>query len=129
MEHKILIIEDSDDTREMMAKLLELESFTVVTARNGQSGIEQASSERPDLIITDINMPILNGIEMTRRLRAEPELKAIPILALTAYGDNLANEAIKAGANQVAIKPLEFDALIEAIKRLLRNSKGNTCGV
>lgn len=125
MTEKILVVDDSDDTREMMAKLLELESFTVVTAEDGCAGLDAAAIERPDLIITDINMPNLNGIEMIRMLRQQPEFVRVPILAITAYGSNVANEAIEAGADRATTKPIEFETLIDGIKQLLGLSKKN----
>lgn len=120
---KILVVDDSDDTREMMAKLLELESFTVVTAEDGQVGLEVAKVERPDLIITDINMPNLNGIEMIKILRKQRGFVTVPIMAITAYGTTIAAEAIEAGANHATTKPIEFDTLIKGIKQLLARSK------
>lgn len=122
---KILVVDDSDDTREMMAKLLELESFTVVTAEDGCAGLDAAASERPDLIITDINMPNLNGIEMIRMLRKQPEFGRVPILAITAYGSNVADEAIEAGADRATTKPIEFETLIDGINQLLGRPKTN----
>ena len=123
MPEKILVVDDSDDTREMMTKLLELESFTVVTAEDGSVGLNMAEIERPDIIITDINMPNLNGIEMIRRLRKQPQFSQVPIMAITAYGNGVAAEAVAAGANHATTKPIEFEALIGGIKRLLADSK------
>ena len=123
MPEKILVVDDSDDTREMMTKLLELESFTVVTAEDGSVGLNIAEIERPDIIITDINMPNLNGIEMIRRLRKQPQFSQVPIMAITAYGNGVAAEAVAAGANHATTKPIEFEALIGGIKRLLADSK------
>ena len=120
---KILVVDDSDDTREMMAKLLELESFTVVTAEDGCIGLDVAAMERPDLIITDINMPNLNGIEMIKMLRKQPEFGRVPILAITAYGSSVADEAIEAGADRATTKPIEFETLIDGIKQLLKQDK------
>jgi CheY-like chemotaxis protein len=120
---KILVVDDSDDTREMMTKLLELESFTVVTAEDGCVGLNIAEMEHPDIIITDINMPNLNGIEMIRMLREQPKFSSVPIMALTAYGNSVAAEAVAAGANHATTKPIEFEALIDGIKKLLAESK------
>ncbi|HYP27564.1 MAG TPA: response regulator [Blastocatellia bacterium] len=125
MTEKILVVDDSDDTREMMAKLLELESFTVVTAEDGDIGICRARSERPDLIITDINMPNVNGIEMIRLLRDQDDFSLVPIMAITAYGSSVAAEALEAGADHAMTKPVEFDSLIEDIKRLLNKSRSS----
>jgi len=123
---KILVVDDSDDTREMMTKLLELESFTVVTAEDGSIGLDVAEMERPDIIITDINMPNLNGIEMIRRLRKQPQFSRVPIMAITAYGNGVAAEAVAAGANHATTKPIEFEALIGGIKKLLEDSKNQS---
>lgn len=118
---KILVVDDSPDTREMMAKLLELESFAVVTAEDGGAGIDVAAAEQPDLIITDINMPNINGIEMIKRLRKQPGLERIPIMAITAYGNGVAMEALEAGANLATTKPVHFTTLIDDIRKLLEN--------
>lgn len=124
MAEKILVVDDSDDTREMMAKLLELEAFTVITAEDGRAGLQAAEAERPDLIITDINMPNINGIEMIKMLRGRSDFVDVPIMAITAYGNNVAAEAIKAGADRASTKPIEFDTLIGGIRELL--SQRNT---
>jgi CheY-like chemotaxis protein len=123
VQTKILVVDDSDDTREMMAKLLELESFTVITAEDGRMGLNMAEAESPDLILTDINMPNLNGIEMIRLLREQPRFRTLPIMAITAYGHTVATEAIAAGADQAATKPVEFESLIGGIRQLLRKYK------
>ena len=120
---KILVVDDSDDTREMMAKLLELESFTVVTAEDGGAGLNAADAERPDLIITDVNMPVMNGIEMIRRLRELDGFATVPIMAITAYGNGVAKEALDAGADRAATKPIQFNALVIEIKELLEGLK------
>lgn len=122
MPYKILVVDDSDDTRDMMAKLLELEAFTVVTAEDGSLGLDAAAAERPDLIITDVNMPNMNGIEMIKRLREKPGFGRVPIMAITAYGNGVANEALEAGADSAATKPIQFNVLIVEIRDLLSRS-------
>ena len=119
MPQKILVVDDSDDTREMMAKLLEMEAFTVITAEDGNVGLSLATAERPDLIITDINMPNLNGIEMIKLLRKRPGFESIPIMAITAYGNGVAQEALDAGANRATTKPVQFKSLAVEIRELL----------
>src|SRR4030095_2322080 len=119
---KILVVDDSDDTREMMSKLLEMESFTVVTAEDGRAGLRIAAAELPDLIITDINMPNLNGLEMIKQLREKREFESVPIMAITAYGNGVAKEALEAGANCAATKPVQFSALALEIRELLAKS-------
>lgn len=119
MQQKILVVDDSDDTREMMAKLLELEAFTVVTAEDGRAGLNVADIELPDLIITDINMPNMNGLDMIRQLRRRPRFGGIPIMAITAYGNGVAKEALEAGADRAATKPVQFHNLVVEIRELL----------
>ena len=119
MQKKILVVEDSPDTLELMTVLLELEGFKVVAAENGQVGIELAKAESPHLIITDINMPVLNGTEMIKLLRGNPEFKSTPILALTAYGIDGAGVALQAGADKVLTKPVEYDLFRDYIRSLL----------
>jgi CheY-like chemotaxis protein len=116
---KILVVDDSADTREMMAKLLELEAFTVVTAEDGRRGLQVADDELPDLIITDINMPNMSGIEMIKELRKQPWCRSVPIMAITAYGNGVAKAALEAGADRAATKPIQFNAVIVEIKELL----------
>lgn len=125
MTEKILVVDDSDDTREMMAKLLELEAYNVITAEDGLVGLNKAETEQPDLIITDINMPNLNGIEMIKMIRGQSPVREVPILAITAYGSSVAAEALAAGADRATTKPIEFDSLIDGIKQLLAKSKFN----
>jgi CheY-like chemotaxis protein len=119
VQNRILIVDDSDDTREMMAKLLELEAFSVLTAEDGNIGLKVAIEQHPNLIITDINMPNMNGIEMIKQVRKQPGLEHVPIMAITAYGNGVAGEAIEAGADRAATKPIQFSALIIEIRELL----------
>ena len=128
MRDKILVVDDSADTREMMAKLLELEAFTVVTAEDGRRGLQVADDELPDLIITDINMPNMSGIEMIKELRKQPWCQSVPIMAITAYGNGVAKDALEAGADRAATKPIQFNAVIVEIKELLSNKLRNGAG-
>jgi CheY-like chemotaxis protein len=116
---KILIVEDNPDGREVLAAILEFEGFDVVTAEDGYQGILQALMERPDLIITDLNMPLLDGIQMINRLRSRPEFAALPIIAVTAYTEGMVQWALKAGADRAVRKPIDFDPLVDAVKTLL----------
>src|SRR5262247_2392770 len=104
----------------MMAKLLELEAFSVITAEDGKVGLDVAAQEHPDLIITDINMPNLNGIEMIKSLRNQPDFELVPIVAITAYGNGVAKEALDAGADRATTKPVQFNSLISEIRQLLK---------
>ena len=119
MREKILIVDDNSDTREVLAWLLHIERFEVVTARDGLEGLKVASDEHPDLVITDVNMPNLDGIRMIKRLRENPRFKKLPIVSMTAFGAATEAQAAKAGANRVLSKPLEFDLLVDDVKTLL----------
>jgi CheY-like chemotaxis protein len=116
---KILIIEDNPDQRGFLAIMLEQHGYRTFTATDGLDGLQQVQTHRPDLIISDIMMPNLDGIEMVKTLRRIPTCKEIPVLMLSAYGTNKLFEAINAGASHVMRKPLEFDYFFMAIKRLL----------
>ena len=123
MPKKILVVEDNLDMRELVHLYLTREGFTVVTASDGREGLYLANAERPDLIITDINMPGLNGLEMVQQLRALPEFKDLPILVFTAFGFVERDNAIRAGATRAADKPLDFESLIDEVKGLLNQSR------
>ena len=123
MPKKILIIEDNVDTRDLIHLHLTTEGFTVVVAADGREGLYMADAEHPDLIITDIDMPNLDGIELVKRLRAQTQFADLPILVLTSFGDEQMEDAVKAGANRAVGKPAHFDSLIDDVNDLLRESK------
>ena len=120
MPAKILVIEDHPDTSQVITLLLGVEGITVITAADGYEGLDKAITERPDLIITDLMMPNLDGIEMIKRLRNQTEFVRVPILALTAYAEERASQAIEAGADGVLVKSENFDTLIDTVKGLLQ---------
>ena len=120
---KILVVEDTPDARALMKSILELSGFEVVLAVDGMDGMEQARAESPDLIITDITMPRLNGIEMIQKLRAMLEFKTTPILAVTAYGMERALEGIKAGANRALARPIQNHLLLVFVFDLLHTNR------
>lgn len=119
MLKKILVVEDNADTLELMSALLQFEGYTVVTAENGREGIDAAKSEHPDLIVTDINMPVMSGTDMIKALRENPDFKGTPIIAITAYGKNGTDLAHQAGADKVLTKPVEYDLFRDYIRSLL----------
>jgi CheY-like chemotaxis protein len=119
MPKKILVVEDNADTLEVMSALLRMEGYVVVTAENGQEGIDVANSEQPHLIITDINMPVLCGTDMIKILRKSPQFRDTPIIAVTAYGMDGAASARQAGADKVLVKPVEYDLFRDYIRSLL----------
>jgi CheY-like chemotaxis protein len=116
---KVLVVEDVDMNRELMVQLLE-DHYEVIAAVNGQAGVEAAERERPELILMDLSLPVMNGWEATRRLKADPELKSIPVIALTAHamkGDR--ETALAAGCDDYLVKPLDEDALMEKMAKYL----------
>jgi len=118
LSHTILIVEDHPDTREGLAQLLQLAGYSVATADDGQQGLVKACALPPDLILTDISMPVMDGIEMIKQLRATAFCKSTPIVVLSAYGDK-ALEAARAGANEVLSKPANLTAMLQVIKSLV----------
>lgn len=115
---KILIVEDQAEIRDLITILLELQDYKVIVASDGKEGLERASTEHPDLIITDIRMPRMNGIEMVKRLRGQPRFAGTPILSMTAYTEDV-RAMREAGANEVVVKPTTPEEITAIIKRLL----------
>lgn len=123
MTRKILIIDDNADTRDLTHLHLTTEGFAVVVASDGREGLYMAVAEQPDLIITDISMPGVNGIELVKQLSAQPELDNVPILVLTAFGDEEMDKAIRAGAHRAMSKPVHLDSLMDEVRLLLAASE------
>ena len=119
MPKKILVVEDNPDARNSIESILTLSGLNVILAADGQEGLEQAEQEVPDLIITDIAMPRLNGLGLIQELRKRPDLKDIPILAVTSYGMEKAMEAIKSGANRALARPVQNHLLLVFVFDLL----------
>jgi CheY-like chemotaxis protein len=119
MPAKILIVEDNADSLDMLAFLLEKKGFVVICAENGKEALDLLAVERPMLIITDISMPVMDGVEMIKRLREIPELKAIPVLVISAFRSGIVRDAMQAGANAATAKPLEIEKLFELINHLI----------
>jgi DNA-binding response OmpR family regulator len=115
----VLVVDDNDDIREILHKLLEYEDFTVFTAADGIAGMDVAMAQRPDLIIVDFNMPRLNGDQVIIQLRKQPEFATTPIIVVTAYGQWAAGPALQAGADRMMTKPLDPDQVVDAIRELL----------
>jgi CheY-like chemotaxis protein len=121
MPTKILIVEDCGESREMLTLLLRVAGeFHVVTAEDGLRGLRLTETEQPDLIITDINMPHLSGIEMIEQLRGQPAFGEVPILVMSACGSGDLAGALKAGADRAMRKPIEAESFIGCIKQMLR---------
>jgi two-component system, cell cycle response regulator DivK len=120
---KILCVEDSDDSLFVLHRRLSRAGFDVKVAANGAESVEWAKTMLPDLIVMDLNLPGINGWEATRRLKAQPETKHIPIIVLTADTSKKSREdAFAAGCDDFAIKPIDFPGLIRKIQALLAKS-------
>jgi CheY-like chemotaxis protein len=116
---KILVVEDVDFNRDLIVQLLE-DKYQVIEAVNGNEGIEIAEQERPELILMDLSLPIMDGWEATRRLKANADLRSIPVIALTAHamkGDE--EKALAAGCDDYLAKPIDEDELMAKIARYL----------
>ena len=117
---KILLVEDFDDTRLMMKMWLEKRGYRVIEAETGEKAITLAQREAPDLIIMDVMMPGMNGLDATQRIRQYQALRRTPIVAVSAYGaDEYRRLAIQAGCNEYVSTPFEPNALAALIKSLL----------
>ena len=122
---KVLYVEDNDDNVYMLKMRLELlDDFEVVTAEDGEKGCAMALAERPDIILMDLEMPLVDGWEATRRLKADPQTRDIPVIELSAHALAGAREkALAAGCDEFDTKPVEFDRLVATMRRLLPNGK------
>ena len=122
---RILYVEDNDDNVYMLKMRLELtDEFEVLVAEDGEKGCAVAASERPDLILMDLEMPVIDGWEATRRLKSKAETRDIPVIGLSAHA--LAGErekALAAGCEDFDTKPVEFDRLLAKIKKLLEHKQ------
>jgi two-component system cell cycle response regulator DivK len=117
---KVLYVEDNDDNVYMLKMRLELLDFEVLAAEDGEKGCEMAVTERPDIILMDLEMPVIDGWEATRRLKGNPQTQDIPIIALTAHAlAGQREKAIAAGCDEFDTKPIEFDRLVGTVRRLL----------
>lgn len=116
---KILVIEDNHDSRDILSKLLRLSGYEVVSAADGEAGLSAAFDHRPDLIITDIHLPKVNGIEFIKQIRLNKTLAHTAILVVTAFGSNVVREAIDAGADASAEKPFDFDKFLNTVQELI----------
>jgi len=116
---KILVVDDTEFNRDLVVQLLE-EDYDMVIAENGEEALTVTEQERPDLILMDLGMPVMDGWEATRRLKADAELKSIPVIAVTSHamvGDEI--EARKAGCDDYLPKPIDDELLMKKIKNFL----------
>jgi len=120
---KILLVEDNELNRDMLSRRLERKGYQVVIAVDGQQGVDMAASEAPELVLMDMSLPVLDGWEATRRIKADERTKDIPIIALTAHamqGDE--QKAKEAGCDDYDVKPVELPRLLEKMERLLKTT-------
>jgi two-component system, cell cycle response regulator DivK len=118
---RILLVEDNDMNRDMLSRRLVRNGYEVLLAMDGQQGIDMALSERPDLILMDMSLPVIDGWEATRRIKLNDATRQIPVIALTAHamaGDR--EKTMEAGCNDYDTKPVEISRLVRKIAALLK---------
>lgn len=121
---KILIVEDNEMNLDMLQRRLARAGFEVVAARTGVGIVERVRQEKPDLVLMDLGLPDVDGFAATAALRAEPDLKALPIVALTAHALTTDRErALAVGCDDFATKPVELQGLLERMRKLLDRSE------
>jgi two-component system, cell cycle response regulator DivK len=116
----ILVVEDNEENWDMISRRLQRRGYRVVRAADGQEAVEMAARETPDLILMDVSLPVMDGLEATRRIRARAEIQTIPIIALTAHamsGDR--DRAVQAGCDDYHAKPVELPRLLAQMEALL----------
>lgn len=117
---KVLLVEDNEMNRDMLSRRLERKGFDVVFAQDGSVAVELAGSEQPALILMDMSLPVMDGWEATRRIKADPATQGIPVIALTAHamaGDK--EKAMEAGCEDYDTKPVDFPRLLSKIESLI----------
>ena len=121
---KILLVEDNELNRDMLSRRLIKRGYDVVIAVDGAEGVALAKAEHPDLILMDMSLPVMTGWDATRELKADPDTKTIPVIALTAHamqGDR--EQAMEAGCEDFDTKPVELKRLLEKMEKLLRGGE------
>jgi CheY-like chemotaxis protein len=116
---KVLIVEDNEMNRDMLSRRLERRGFEVVIAIDGAEGVAKSKTERPDIVLMDMSLPVMNGWEATRAIKADPATRAMPVIALTAHsmaGDR--EKAMEAGCDDYDVKPVELPRLLEKMAAL-----------
>ena len=117
---KILLVEDNEMNRDMLSRRLQRKGFEVAIAVDGQAGVDMAASENPDIILMDLSLPVMDGWEATRQIKANSSINGIPVIALTAHamqGDE--EKALEAGCDDYDTKPVNFKRLLEKMQKLL----------
>lgn len=117
---KVLVVEDNEMNRDMLTRRLQRRGYEVIVSTDGEDGVQKARSESPDIILMDMDLPILDGWAATQKLKADPETQPIPVIALTAHamaGDR--EKALESGCDDYDTKPVEFSRLITKMEVLL----------
>jgi len=126
---KILLVEDNEMNRDMLSRRLQRRGYEVIIAIDGQSGVKMAQSEAPDLILMDMSLPVIDGWEATRTLKAAVETSKIPVIALTAHAMSTDREkALEAGCDDYDTKPIELTRLLAKMEALLGGSSAKSLG-
>jgi two-component system cell cycle response regulator DivK len=116
----VLLVEDTEDNRFMMRRLLEMAGYRVVEARNGEEAVKTARDETPDLILMDLSLPVIDGLAATRMIRQLPQFERTPIIAVSAHDtSDFQDDAAKAGCDDYITKPIDFSELEELISQKL----------
>ena len=116
----VLLVEDTEDNRFMMRRLLEMTGYRVIEAMNGEEAVKLAKAETPQLILMDLSLPVIDGLAATRLIRKIPDFEATPIIAVSAHDtSDFQSEAIQAGCNRYITKPIDFNELEALITELL----------
>jgi two-component system, cell cycle response regulator DivK len=123
---KLLLVEDDAMLRNLVSRRLEREGYHVVMAVNGAEAIIRTRTERPNLILMDMGLPLIHGFQATARIKAEPEICSIPIIALTAFSTNDRAMCLAAGCDEYETKPIVFERLLSKITMLLKQSTDNS---
>jgi CheY-like chemotaxis protein len=118
----VLIVEDHADTREMYAWVMRAAGWQVDTVNDGLEALIMAVSTEPDVIVMDVNLPVMDGLEATRRLKADPRTASIPVVACTASGEVLHEEMVGAGFDELVSKPCSPEELRDVVERLVRRA-------
>jgi CheY-like chemotaxis protein len=123
---KLLLVEDNEDNRDMLLRRLQRKGYEVIVAADGAEGVAKVQNEQPDLVLMDMSLPILDGWEAARRIKAQPDVRHIPVIALTAHamsGDR--EKALDAGCDDYDTKPIEMPRLLGKIEALLQRKQEN----
>jgi two-component system cell cycle response regulator DivK len=125
MSKRILVVEDQEDNRRIVRDLLTSVGYELIEAHDGEAGVRLAKEQRPDLILMDIQLPVLDGYQATRRIKADPELRSIPIVVVTSYalsGDD--QKAVAAGCDGYVAKPFSPRQLLATVRKFLGETGG-----